>query len=192
MMNKIIRIKPNNFIMYKNVFRMYNNSASQKTIPSAQQIKIDMNKVFINLTGNYEYVQKASKEILIISQDIEKYQGKAKITHANNLTMYKTFFPALPTHKVYDTRDAKLIINMYPYADHDQIKMFTQYVNYKSKGLITPINLFVHRPIIHHIYKNHFLNSESVYRDLYCLSESDSYKKRQIMEYLLDKNNFVN
>ena len=138
MMNKIIRINTNNFIMYKNVFRMYNNSASQKTIPSAQQIKIDMNKVFINLTGNYEYVQKASKEILIISQDIEKYQGKAKITHANNLTMYKTFFPALPTHKVYDTRDAKLIINMYPYADHDQIKMFTQYVNYKSNGLISP------------------------------------------------------
>lgn len=191
-MNKIIRIKPNNFIMYKNVFRMYNNSTSRKTIPSAQQVKIDMNKVFINLTGNYEYVQKASKEILNISQDVEKYQGKAKITHANNLTMYKIFFPALPTHKVYDTRDAKLIINMYPYADHDQIKMFTQYVNYKSNGLISPINLFVHRPIIHHIYKNHFLNNESVYRDLYCLSESDSYKKRQIMEYLLDKNIFVN
>lgn len=191
-MNKIISIKPNNFIMYKNVFRMYNNSSSRKTIPSAQQTKNDIDKVFINLTGNYEYVQKASKEILNISQDIEKYQGKAKITHANNLTMYKTFFPALPTHKVYDTRDAKLIINMYPYADHDQIKMFTQYVNYKSNGLIYPINLFVHRPIIHHIYKNHFLNNESVYRDLYCLSESDSYKKRQIMEYLLDKNNFVN
>lgn len=191
MMSKTIRIQSRNFINITNTFRMY-NSVSMKKIKPSQNVHIDMNKIFINLTGNYEYVLKASKEILNISQDIDIYKGKAKITHANNLTVYKTFFPVLPTHNVYDTREAKLIINMYPYADHDKIKMFNQSINYKSNGLITPINLFVHKPIIHDIYKNYFLNNGSVYKGLYCLSESDSYKKNQILEYLLDDNNFIN